>query len=710
MFTAPWFVLTPFGLTSLALLLLTAAFFVFLAQSRPRTAAGRWMLAHEASLGLFLLSNLLLSATFQTGWYPVEYLSFVVGMACLLQFAFAFPHPQPDARAARRLRAISSVAVAVQALLSLGFWLAPYTDRALLLRTVGTAMGLWQSLAALLVLGYRAVKLETGGDKTVSRWRAVLWPQRAEARAASAMFGSVLSIALLAAGMLIYRLWWWPHISEVFFNIAWTIGLMLMLSAFAIRYLIHTPEPISFRVKLTLGTLAAVLTSVWLLSLVYPFQLEATYEAERQVAVQIVQAELARAGTSAQPDGLAAALPDTVRLVAVCQPDASAQPQVLLARSDLVDLSEVCGPRFLINNTLSDTRLTTLMIIHRFTLADRTYVAGLAYVPYLALLDRFTLPIALVMLGSMVLITFLLPLILHRHLIRPLTQLLAGVQRVKQGDLALDLPVQSNDEIGQLAHTFQALAADLNASVLKLEEQVVAYRAAERALYEQREQLRALTQRLAEVEEVERQKLGRELHDQAGQNLTALSLTLKVVRTQLATGPTDAVTLEQLAVRLDDAAELVRQTTQRIRHVMDDLQPPALAEFGLAAALRWHAARFSALTTVTVNVQAAELARWPRPVEVALFRIAQEALNNVARHAQATHVAIAVCGDAANLRLSIVDDGVGFEHGQAARLGAADRSRWGLRIMAERAQAAGGSFQIESAPGRGTQIVVEVKA
>lgn len=87
----PWFVLTPFGLSNLALFLLTAAFFVFLAQSRPRTPAGRWMLAHEACLSIFLLANLLHDATALPIGYPLEYISFVSSMACLLQFALAFP-------------------------------------------------------------------------------------------------------------------------------------------------------------------------------------------------------------------------------------------------------------------------------------------------------------------------------------------------------------------------------------------------------------------------------------------------------------------------------------------------------------------------------------------------------------------------------------------------------------------------------------------
>ena len=158
------------------------------------------------------------------------------------------------------------------------------------------------------------------------------------------------------------------------------------------------------------------------------------------------------------------------------------------------------------------------------------------------------------------------------------------------------------------------------------------------AVTTQRERLRALTTRLAETEEVERQQLARELHDRVGQHLTALGINLNIVRGQM---PED--TTEDVRERLDDTLALVKQTTQRIRDVMADLRPPVLDDYGLTAALDWYGRQFASRTGVTVTVQGEKLApRLDAPTENALFRIAQEALTNVAKHAQAAQVIMTV--------------------------------------------------------------------
>lgn len=99
------------------------------------------------------------------------YLSFVTGMACLLQFAYVFPHPLFDARRARRMRALSIISIAVEAGWAVSFWLAPQTGNGTLLRIVGLGLGLWQSLMALLVLAYKTVQLEAAAEKHEVSWR-----------------------------------------------------------------------------------------------------------------------------------------------------------------------------------------------------------------------------------------------------------------------------------------------------------------------------------------------------------------------------------------------------------------------------------------------------------------------------------------------------------------------------------------------------------
>jgi PAS domain S-box-containing protein len=223
------------------------------------------------------------------------------------------------------------------------------------------------------------------------------------------------------------------------------------------------------------------------------------------------------------------------------------------------------------------------------------------------------------------------------------------------------------------------------------------------AVTTQRERLRALTTRLAETEEVERQQLARELHDRVGQHLTALGINLNIVRAQMPEETTEAV-----RERLDDTLALVKQTTQRIRDVMADLQPPVLSDYGLVAALRWYGAQFASRTGIDVTVAGEESAlQLSASVENGLFRIAQEALTNAAKHAQATQVTMTVETDGDITRMTVADDGVGFDPAQAG--GPDSLQGWGLLTMAERAEAMSGHFRIESSPHGGTQVVVEVE-
>ncbi len=231
---------------------------------------------------------------------------------------------------------------------------------------------------------------------------------------------------------------------------------------------------------------------------------------------------------------------------------------------------------------------------------------------------------------------------------------------------------------------------------------MTARRRAEEEIARKRDQLRALAARLAEVEEAEREHLARELHDQVCQSLTALGLTLTLLQLQM---PRKAA--PELLSRLADAVVLVEQTGLSIRDLMGELRPPMLDDYGLLSALRWYGEKFFGMTGIAVNVQGQEVApRLAAPVELALFRIVQEAMNNVAKHAHATEVVLTEEVDHHTVRLVIADNGVGFD--QEAVGQPEGRHLWGLMTMSERATAVGGTCRIESQPGKGTQVVVEV--
>lgn len=216
------------------------------------------------------------------------------------------------------------------------------------------------------------------------------------------------------------------------------------------------------------------------------------------------------------------------------------------------------------------------------------------------------------------------------------------------------------------------------------------------------ERLSALSAKLAEVQEAEREQLAHELHDQVGQSLTALNLNLHVVQSRL---PED--TDDMARACLDESLEMVRQTTNRIRGVMSDLRPQVLDDHGLVAALEWYADQSSTRLGFPINVEGEQIIpRLATAVESALFRITQEALTNAARHAHPTQVAITVEERPDTLALTIADDGVGFDVDQP---GIRDgHQSWGLAIMAQRAEAVGGHLHIESRLGAGTRITAEV--
>jgi two-component system, NarL family, sensor histidine kinase UhpB len=219
-----------------------------------------------------------------------------------------------------------------------------------------------------------------------------------------------------------------------------------------------------------------------------------------------------------------------------------------------------------------------------------------------------------------------------------------------------------------------------------------------------RERLRELSRRLVELQETERRDLARELHDEVGQNLTALSINLNIIQ-NLMPGETASMATD----RINDSQKLVEETVICIRDVMARLRPPVLDDYGLVAALNWYSGQFmkrNGIPTVLI-LKGEELAhRLPLGTETALFRIAQEALNNVAKHAKASQITLVFETRDESVLLVIDDNGRGFDLEVHHQNGA--QPEWGLINMRERAHSIGGQFRIESTPGKGTKIIVEV--
>lgn len=219
---------------------------------------------------------------------------------------------------------------------------------------------------------------------------------------------------------------------------------------------------------------------------------------------------------------------------------------------------------------------------------------------------------------------------------------------------------------------------------------------AELALASSQEQLRELSAHLESVREEEKARIAREVHDELGQMLTVLKLEVSMC--ELAYGELDTGLNERLA----SMKRLIAQLFQLVRDVATALRPPIL-DAGIASAIEWQARRFEARTQIPCLVQVPDnLPPLSDAKATGLFRILQEALTNVMRHAQAHTVQIELVREGGQLRLTVIDDGKGFTPGEARP------TSFGLVGVRERVLMLGGSMSLDSEPGEGTSLSVAI--
>ena len=213
-----------------------------------------------------------------------------------------------------------------------------------------------------------------------------------------------------------------------------------------------------------------------------------------------------------------------------------------------------------------------------------------------------------------------------------------------------------------------------------------------------RQELRDLAARLQTVREEERTRIARELHDELGQQLTGLKIDLSWVRGRLPRTQAEA------ADRLQSVITRVDGTVDSVRRIATELRPGVLDLLGLVPAIEWQAQEFGRRTGIATDL---DLHSDDSPVDddraTTVFRILQEALTNVARHAQATRVRIGVTQTREELLLEVTDNGRGISQTELA-----DRSSLGLVGVRERAIACGGVLEIEGSPGKGTRVHVRI--
>ncbi len=202
------------------------------------------------------------------------------------------------------------------------------------------------------------------------------------------------------------------------------------------------------------------------------------------------------------------------------------------------------------------------------------------------------------------------------------------------------------------------------------------------------EQVRRLAERMLTVEEMERRRISRELHDEAGQSMLCIRLQLEMIEGNL------IPEAGELKGKLQETRDLTERTILEIRRLIAALSPAVLEQLGLGAALRQLVSRFSRIHPARVKLALSRMGKVPKKTEVILYRLVQECMNNVGKHSQASHVNISIESADGILRLNVEDDGVGFEVEEAL----SRRDSYGLAGLRERVALLGGKFYIESHP------------
>lgn len=295
--------------------------------------------------------------------------------------------------------------------------------------------------------------------------------------------------------------------------------------------------------------------------------------------------------------------------------------------------------------------------------------------------------------------TLLVAWVTTRHVVKPTEELTVAATRIAGGDLASPITVSAGDEIGQLARTLDAMRARLREAQEAIER---TNRELESRVAQRTAQLGEVLRQTISAQEDERSRLARELHDETAQTLAALSIALDRARESLLGQPLAA------RERIEEAKGISTRVLAETRRLILNLRPAILDDLGLVPAVRWQ-------TEVALGEEGVEVSirenldgrRLPPHIEVALFRIVQEALTNVGRHSNARHVDVALEVHDAEIGVIVSDDGKGFDAERV--LGSNGRGvSVGLIGMRERVALLGGRLSVESGPGRGTRIVVEV--
>ena len=295
-----------------------------------------------------------------------------------------------------------------------------------------------------------------------------------------------------------------------------------------------------------------------------------------------------------------------------------------------------------------------------------------------------------------------------RSVTQPVAVLTDHAERIAGGELAWPIPELGEDEVGRLGKSLERMrqnlamliadVADANAVLeLRVEERTRELNEANAQLREREEDRSQMLRKIITAQEDERKRIARELHDETTQSLAVLAMGIEAAMEAVRSGKSP---------RLDEVKSLAVRTLEDVHRLILDLRPSVLDDLGLLSAIRWYAERHLQSRGISVRCEFGDLPRLPPEMETALFRMCQETLSNVARHAQASAVLVQVGMDAGDVHIEIEDDGKGFDAAEVAKR--EGRRPWGLLGIRERAEILGGSARVDSSPGSGTHVAIRI--
>ncbi len=298
----------------------------------------------------------------------------------------------------------------------------------------------------------------------------------------------------------------------------------------------------------------------------------------------------------------------------------------------------------------------------------------------------------------------------------PIRRITDATEKVANGDLNTPLTIKRNDEIGTLAASFNKMAQDLGRHRKHLEElvegrtaeletaneqlrqEIAERKRSEEELKQSRERLRDLASHLQSIREKERGRIAREIHDELGQALTALKMDTHWVGQRLSKDQ------QLLLEKANSMSKLIDTTVQSVQRISSDLRPGLLDDLGLSAAIEWQANEFRNRTNIQCKIISdPEDIILDRDSSTAIFRIFQETLTNIARHANATRVEVTLKQKSATVELTVHDNGRGITENEIS-----DPGSFGLIGMRERVYSFRGDLTITGTPDKGTSVRVTI--